>query len=217
MVGDHLLEHVVADAPDRNNPAINRQGGRLRDVEVLGKLHTRFNCSLCLRSLGACSHFVRVLPRFGDRAVQGKRGSLIGGQSSLTVEDRCRKIEEGLVSAKFGDTEAISCRVKRLGMLRQREHLKDEVRIRILSDQLLNGRLRVLAMRTLEVGELYNFKVLARRAMGGSIRSLNQGLAILSVRMIAEWQDLVAGNDVLSVSKRKKLQCASLLTALFSD
>src|SRR6516225_5304536 len=89
--------------------------------------------------------------------------------------------------------------------------LEDNSRFREVRKELFHVGLRSLAMRALEVGELNQHEVLCGSPVGRSIGPLLQERTVLRKRLLAERNDLIPDNDVLSVRRGKEGEAVRLL------
>ena len=90
-----------------------------------------------------------------------------GSKSCLRFKQRIGEFEEGIVAAELGDTIAVCRGLERLGVnLAEWEILIDEVSTRIVSQQLGDDGLCVLAVGALKIGELHKFHCFGRSALG---------------------------------------------------
>src|ERR1700761_7074881 len=98
---------------------------------------------------------------------------------------------------------------------RKRIVLEDNARLGKIRDELIHVGLRLFAVRTLEIGEFDELEILGRRATEGAICALLQQSTIVSKRMLAEWNDLLAHDDVLLVGGGEECEAIGLLLSRF--
>src|SRR5579872_5194907 len=95
----------------------------------------------------------------------------------------------------------------------QRIVLENDARLGKVRGQLLHVGLRLFAVGALEVGKLDQFQILRCRPAIWTVRTLLQLLTVGGIRMIAEGQNIVTGNDMLSIRQRKEGKGTRLLLA----
>ena len=103
------------------------------------------------------------------------------------LEDIVRVQKKGIVLLPL-HANPVRRRLKRRGMdLYQRKALIDNPRLRKVGRQLLHGRLRRLAVRTLHIRELHQQQIFPRRAMRRTIGTLFHHLARVAERVRPKW------------------------------
>ena len=145
----------------------------------------------------------------GDDGVPVESGALGRGpqqrvfrgwrQRLLRVEDPRRVLEEGIVRLLLR-ADAVSRSLEGGGMnIYQRKLLEDNARGRKVLDDLVHRRLRRLAVRALQVGELHQHKILAGTAACSSGGFFLEQIPSGGVRSCAEVDQACALNDVIAV------------------
>ena len=185
---DDLLQHRIRNTDGRQSAAIDKNSRSRVHAHLRTQRERSIDGVLGSGGRSASSDLDRILTSLGLGILQSgvRRGRR---EPSLVFKQSIGKLEEGLIATRLGDTISMGRRLKGLVVdLGEGEILEDKVSAGIVGQQLGDRGLCFLAVRALEIGELYNLQRFGSSALRRPCSSRLQNVPIGLKRLGAEGQ-----------------------------